>query len=128
MSVSRPEKDIEDELVEHAREHHGIAYKFVSPGLRSMPDRLVLFHDRHAVQALLREYPMVPLQAARIVRLVREASIRFVEVKAPDEPLRPDQKDTQSRLRRMGFVAVTVDLKPAARTAADPLADIKGLL
>jgi len=40
------EKDIETRIVNHVQELGGIAYKFVSPERRSVPDRLIVLPGR----------------------------------------------------------------------------------
>ncbi|MDE9454224.1 VRR-NUC domain-containing protein, partial [Xenorhabdus bovienii] len=62
----------------------GIAYKFVSPGRRSVPDRICI------------------LPGGRIL---------FVECKAPGEKPRPDQLREHERLRALGCEVVVLDNK-----------------
>ncbi|EJA67892.1 hypothetical protein SEEN443_09394 [Salmonella enterica subsp. enterica serovar Newport str. CVM 19443] len=62
----------------------GVAYKFISPGHRSVPDRIVL------------------LPGGRIV---------FVECKAPGKPPRADQQREHERLRALGFSVVVLGSK-----------------
>ncbi|MDE9455735.1 VRR-NUC domain-containing protein, partial [Xenorhabdus bovienii] len=62
----------------------GIAYKFVSPGRRSVPDRICI------------------LPGGRIL---------FVECKAPGEKPRPDQLREHERLRALGCEVVVLDSK-----------------
>ena len=62
----------------------GCAYKFVSPGMSGVPDRLVVLPDN---------------------------CIGFVELKAPGKKSRPEQCYQQRRLENMGcYVAVLDDL------------------
>ena len=75
---------IEKHLVAEVKKAGGVAFKFVSPGLRSVPDRIVL------------------LPGGRIV---------FVECKAPGKPPRPDQLLEHERLRKLGFTVVVLDSK-----------------
>jgi len=83
MSYTR-ESTIEKHLVAEVKKAGGMAYKFVSPGRRSVPDRLVLLPGGRAV---------------------------FVECKAPGEKPRPDQLREHERLRALGFAVVTLDSK-----------------
>lgn len=71
------ERDIERRLVYGVRARGGIAYKFVSPGRRGVPDRLVLTADG--------------------------APVVFVELKAPGGRLRPEQEREHRRLQDMGY-------------------------
>ncbi|MGG2141727.1 VRR-NUC domain-containing protein [Symbiopectobacterium sp. RP] len=78
------ESTIEKHLVAEVKKAGGIAYKFVSPGRRSVPDRLVL------------------LPGGRLV---------FVECKAPGEKPRADQLREHNRMRALGFTVVVLDSK-----------------
>ncbi|EAZ2455540.1 VRR-NUC domain-containing protein [Salmonella enterica] len=75
---------IEKHLVAEVKKAGGVAYKFISPGHRSVPDRIVL------------------LPGGRIV---------FVECKAPGKAPRADQVREHERLRALGFTVVVVDSK-----------------
>ncbi|WP_447716857.1 VRR-NUC domain-containing protein [Pluralibacter gergoviae] len=78
------ESSIEKHLAAAVKAAGGRAYKFVSPGRRSVPDRIVL------------------LPGGRIV---------FVECKAPGESPRADQLREHERLRALGFNVVVLDSK-----------------
>ncbi|BEM41620.1 MAG: VRR-NUC domain-containing protein [Serratia nevei] len=78
------ESTIERHLVAQVKAVGGTAYKFTSPGRRSVPDRLVL------------------LPGGRVV---------FVECKAPGEQPRPDQVREHEKLRKLGFKVVVLDSK-----------------
>lgn len=78
------EDSVEQHLVKEVKKAGGIAYKFVSPGKRSVPDRIVL------------------LPGGRLV---------FVECKAPGKPPRADQLREHERLRALGFTVVVLDSK-----------------
>ncbi|EAA3705462.1 VRR-NUC domain-containing protein [Salmonella enterica subsp. enterica serovar Newport] len=75
---------IEKHLVTEVKRAGGVAYKFVSPGRRSVPDRIVL------------------LPGGRIF---------FVECKAPGKAPRADQQREHERLRALGFTVVVLDSK-----------------
>ncbi|ECG8599328.1 VRR-NUC domain-containing protein [Salmonella enterica subsp. salamae] len=75
---------IEKHLVAEVKKAGGIAYKFVSPGRRSVPDRIVL------------------LPGGRLV---------FVECKAPGKAPRANQVREHERLRALGFTVVVLDRK-----------------
>ncbi|MBU4684719.1 VRR-NUC domain-containing protein [Cedecea davisae] len=75
---------IEKHLVAEVKKAGGVAFKFVSPGRRSVPDRIVL------------------LPGGRLV---------FVECKAPGKPPRDDQLREHERLRALGFTVVVLDSK-----------------
>ena len=77
------EKEIEKKLRDRVRQRGGCAYKFVSPGMSGVPDRLVVMPDNR---------------------------IGFVELKAPGKVSRPEQCHQQRRLERLGcYVAVLDD-------------------
>ena len=42
VTKKKREKQVEARIVKRAREHGGIAFKFTSPGRRSVPDRFML--------------------------------------------------------------------------------------
>ncbi|MDX7988634.1 VRR-NUC domain-containing protein [Xenorhabdus sp. 12] len=75
---------IEKHLVNEVKKAGGIAYKFVSPGRRGVPDRIVV------------------LPNGRVV---------FVECKAPGEKPRPDQLREHERLRTLGQTVIVLDSK-----------------
>ncbi|MDL4915489.1 MAG: VRR-NUC domain-containing protein [Enterobacterales bacterium endosymbiont of Blomia tropicalis] len=78
------ESTIEKHLVAEVKKAGGIAYKFLSPGRRAVPDRLVLLPGGRAV---------------------------FVECKAPGEKPRPEQLREHERLRAHGLTVVVLDSK-----------------
>ena len=68
------ERDIEAYFVKRVKEAGGLSFKFVSPGVRGVPDRIAIF-DR---------------------------SVYFVELKAPGQLPRPDQLRMHKRMRAHG--------------------------
>lgn len=78
---------IERHLVNEVKKAGGIAYKFVSPGRRAVPDRLVL------------------LPGGKVI---------FVECKAPGEKPRPDQLREHARLFALGHQVIVLDGKDLA--------------
>lgn len=62
----------------------GKAYKFVSPGARGVPDRIVIIPGGH---------------------------VYFIELKAPGEKLKPLQKVICRKLRKLGCNVLTIDSK-----------------
>jgi hypothetical protein len=79
------EKDVEKHLCDKVKnELHGLALKFVSPGLNGVPDRIIL------------------LPGARIY---------FVETKAPGKKLRKLQEWVCGMIRELGFSVLRIDTK-----------------
>ncbi|MFV8770810.1 VRR-NUC domain-containing protein [Yersinia enterocolitica] len=78
------EDSIEDHLVKEVKKAGGIAYKFISPGRRSVPDRLVL------------------LPGGKVI---------FVECKAPGEKPTAAQLREHEKIRALGFIVRVLDSK-----------------
>ena len=76
------EQTVENRLVKEVEKLGGICWKFVSPGVAGVPDRLVL------------------LPGGKIV---------FVELKAPGEKARKLQEYRHKQLRRLGFRVEIID-------------------
>ena len=75
------ERDIEAYFVKRVKEAGGLQRKFVSPGVRGVPDRIAIFEGR----------------------------VFFVELKAPGKFLRADQMREHGRLERAGCFPWTID-------------------
>ena len=69
----------------------GLCWKFVSPGLRGVPDRIDLLPVPEEHQALVARY------------------IKFVELKAPGKTLRRQQELRRDELRGRGYAVLVVD-------------------
>ncbi|MDA5524907.1 VRR-NUC domain-containing protein [Yersinia kristensenii] len=78
------EDSIEDHLVKEVKKAGGMAYKFVSPGRRSVPDRLVLLPDGKVI---------------------------FVECKAPGEKPTAAQIREHEKIRALGFIVRVLNSK-----------------
>ena len=76
------EKHIEAYLVKRVKAMGGIAYKFVSPGRRGVPDRIVVMPNGVTV---------------------------YVELKAPGEKPEPHQEREHQRLRDRGHKVYVID-------------------
>lgn len=76
------EKELEKMFRTAVREAGGCAYKFVSPGMSGVPDRLVVLPGN---------------------------AIGFVELKAPGKKSRPEQCYQQRRLRGLGCYVTVLD-------------------
>jgi hypothetical protein len=88
------ERDIEAYFIRRVRETGGVQRKFVSPGVRGVPDRIVGFPN---------------------------GVFAFVELKAPGETARPDQLREHARWQKLGFLVYVVDSKPAVDVVIDYL-------
>lgn len=76
------EKTIEQKLREAVKKAGGMALKFISPSVRGVPDRLLLFPD---------------------------GKIAFVELKAPEKKPSALQEVVHKRLRSLGFNVYVID-------------------
>ena len=76
------EKELEFLLSIEVKRRKGRAYKFVSPGLNGVPDRLVLLPGGRA---------------------------GFIEVKAPGKQMRPNQIKRKGELEALGFLVYCLD-------------------
>jgi hypothetical protein len=77
------EKEVEQYLIRRVREAGGLTRKFVSPGHRGVPDRIVIYMGH----------------------------VNFVELKAPGKLLRADQVREHKKLRDAGALVWTIDSK-----------------
>lgn len=80
------ERDIEAYFVKRVKEAGGLQRKFVSPGVRGVPDRIVGF----------------PIQR-----------FAFVELKRPKKDAEPHQAREHKRWRELGFVVFVLPTKEA---------------
>jgi hypothetical protein len=99
------ESQIETHLKRLALQAGGRSYKWVSPGLRGVPDQIVLL-------------PVAPEHQAIVARY-----IRFVECKAPGEHARGQQELRHEELRALGFHAHVVDTIHGADVLLDDMRD-----
>lgn len=86
------ETTVEKALCRNLKGLGGIAYKFVSPGRRNVPDRLCLLpigNEKHA--AIVASY------------------LRFVECKKPGEKPNAGQRREHAKIRKLGFRVDVVD-------------------
>jgi len=77
------EREIEAYFVKRVKEAGGLQRKFVSPGHRGVPDRIV----------------------------VLDCEVYFVELKAPGKRLRPDQEREHLKIRSAGGNTRVIDSK-----------------
>lgn len=84
--AKRREKQVEERLCKRAREHGGTAYKFASPGRRSVPDRLMMVPCWNWLGATM-----------------------FIEAKAPGEEPTDKQDREHKKLRALGAIVDVVD-------------------
>lgn len=76
------EKKIEQKLRQEIKNLGGLAFKFTSPGIAGVPDRIVL---------------------------IPGGKIMFVELKAPGNVMRPLQLKRKSELESLGFKVYCID-------------------
>ena len=75
---------MEQVFTKEVKKRGGIAFKFVSPGMAGVPDRLVLMKD---------------------------GKFAFVELKAPGKEMRPLQILRKRQLESLGFLVYCIDSK-----------------
>lgn len=85
------EEHIESKLRKKVKAAGGLAWKFVSPGLRGVPDRLCLY----------------PIEAGHEEIVARY--VRFVETKAPKKSAARHQLRRHKDLRDRGFYVEVLD-------------------
>lgn len=84
MAMVYSEKCLEQVFRKEVKKRGGIAFKFVSPGMSGVPDRLVLMKD---------------------------GKLAFVELKAPGKEMRPLQILRKRQLESLGFLVYCIDSK-----------------
>lgn len=72
------------------------SYKWVSPGLRGVPDQMILASIPQEHMALVARY------------------VQFAELKAPGKEARGQQELRHAELRALGFMVLVVDSKQQA--------------
>lgn len=88
------ERDVEARLTRRCREYGWYCRKWVSPGCRSVPDRVV----------------------------VANGSVYLIELKAPGQKPRPDQLAEHAEIRAQGIEVVLLDTRRAVDTWCDGVA------
>jgi hypothetical protein len=96
------ENDVEKYLIRQVKAIDGLCWKWVSPGRRGVPDRIVVLPG---------------------------GGIYFVELKAPGKTERPDQVLVQKKLRGMSCVVYSsVDSKDAVNAIVGDMQRRSGLI
>lgn len=90
------ENVIENHLVKRVKELGGLCWKFTSPSLRGVPDRIVILNQ----------------------------TVAFIEVKRPGAVPEAHQRVAIAMLRRQGVVADYVDTKEAVDTVLVKIMEI----
>ncbi len=88
------EREVEAALAAAVKKRHGLPFKFVSPGMSGVPDRLVLLPD---------------------------GKIGFIELKAPGKKMRPLQEKRKRQLESLGFLVFCMDRKEQAEVILDAI-------
>lgn len=88
------EREIEAALRKAAKKRNGMAFKFVSPGLSGVPDRLVLLPN---------------------------GKIGFIELKAPGKQMRKLQEKRKRQLEELGFWVFCIDSKEKVEVVLDAI-------
>ena len=85
------ESDVESKYCKLVKALGGLAYKFISPNKRGVPDRLILYPIPVKYRELIAKY------------------IKFVEFKAPGKKPRPEQIREHKRLQQIGLKVEVID-------------------
>jgi hypothetical protein len=85
------EKIVEQSLISHIKKLGGIAFKFVSPGLRGVPDRLCVLPIPQRYREVVNRY------------------VKFVEVKKPGEKPDKHQLRRHVELNELGYDVQILD-------------------
>ena len=88
------EKEIEKLLVKEVKKLGGFCWKFVSPGIVGVPDRLAL---------------------------LAKNKVAFIEVKKERETLRPIQRKRKKQLENLGFKVYVLESKEQVKEIIDEL-------
>lgn len=91
------EKQIEKKFSEKIKKIGARAFKFVSPGVNGVPDRIVLMPN---------------------------GKIVFAEIKAPGKKLRPLQQKRKEELEALGFKVYVIDSVKGVGEAIDELTQL----
>ena len=87
--------------------------KFVSPGLRGVPDRVVFKGIDDAVTHYMATHLCDYMTAEREVRNVLALCVKFVELKAPGEKPTAQQLRRHKELHDLGFEVAVLDSQEA---------------
>jgi len=88
------EREIEQALVRAVKKRNGMAFKFVSPGINGVPDRIVLLKGK---------------------------KILFVELKRPGGKMRALQEKRKAQLEELGFQVFCLDDKNEIEVILDAM-------
>lgn len=88
------EKEIEKKLVEEVKKRGGLCWKFTTPSIGGVPDRLCLLH---------------------------KGKVAFVEVKKPGGKLRPLQVIRKKELESRGFKVYVLDKETEVERIVDEI-------
>ena len=88
------EREIEAALFKAVKKRHGLPFKFISPGMSGVPDRLILLPG---------------------------GKIGFIELKAPGKKMRPLQEKRKRQLESLGFLVFCLDSKEEVEVILDAI-------
>lgn len=96
----RRESQVEQRIIDRAKEHSGTAYKFTSPGRRAVPDRLIVC-------------PCIPGEMRPL----------FIEAKRPGEKATKAQEREHRKLRERGAFVFVADDYPIVDEIFESICD-----
>ena len=107
---------VESKFVSEAEERRWQALKFVSPGLRGVPDRMVLKGIDEAVTHAQIWFGIQKRdEAEKIVRALLALCIEFAEMKAPNKKATLEQMRMHDKFDRLGFHVDVIDTMAAVK-------------
>lgn len=109
----REASGVESKFVEAAAERRWQALKFVSPGLRGVPDRMVLKGLDRAIDWLASTRFETREEAEEFVRELLALVIEFVELKRPDKDATLEQLRIHKKFDKLGFHVDVIDTSAA---------------
>ena len=102
--------NVERPFVRAARRLGYLALKFVTPGVKGSPDRIVLKGIERATKMyMLAAGPMSHKRAEHDMRELLAMCIEFVELKAPGKEAEAHQWRYHANLRQLGFKVTVID-------------------
>jgi hypothetical protein len=111
----REASGVESKFVEAAEDRHWQAFKFVSPGVRGVPDRMVLKGIDLAAEDYSERFGVSDVAARAMIRMYLAMCIEFAELKAPGKDATLKQLRMHKKFDRFGFHVDVIDTSAAVK-------------